>query len=552
VVVGASFLPPPMLRLALGGLLVSPTFAAELEEHSLVRGTIIQKEEVLEPVRNKPTNVLIFRNVTVSCKGQVFVGSKPAEHFYDGCDYSGGTCVWDSHASHVSKKPYCALPFCVPHAPGPSEGGRTDDMLIAGPLRTVVVLTQPQWGAYYHFVIDSLSRLVWMNEQYPHVVSDSQTAFHTGYISEAGQAWARLMGINTQTGIENRLIDGWWKAEVVYFPPSNGCMNQQHGTDPHAVTEMQQQVRSEIGMLYTTFLDISALHTILLLRRDARISQSRSVQNHDDVVTELKNMLPTWTLEVLSDYPQTPDVVTACSMFGRAHLILGPHGAGMSHLVCARGGVPLVEFQQEIHSWDYEKLAMKLDMPYVGIKTNMGHYGPGRVNIPALRSAVVMAARLARPSLSGDIVLPEPTQASIPTPASVGMNVGAAAQATTNTQAAAAGKTAAHNVSMAVSSGAFVGQISTQRLALGIGGGIALAGGSCGLLVLLLRCSCCQPDELPTKRDATDTPQTIGAVQATTWDVEKPDDFLDDDDEELGEDEEQADLLHPDKSPWGM
>jgi len=464
------------------------------------------------------------------------VGSKPAEHFYDGCGYYGGTCVWDSHASHVSKKPYCALGICVPHAPGPSEGGRTDDMLIAGPLGTVVVLTQPQWGAYYHFVIDSLSRIVWMKEQYPEVVTGSQTAFHTGFISEAGQAWARLMGISTHTGIENRLIDGWWKAQVVYFPPSNGCMNQPHGTDPHAVTEMRKQVVSEIG---ASSLDNPATLTVLLIQRDARISQSRSVQNHDEVVTELKQMLPTWTLEVLSDYPQTPDIVTSCRMFGHAHLIIVPHGAGMSHLVCARAGVPLVEFQQESHSWDYEKLAMKLDMPYVGIKTNMGHYGPGSVNIDALRSALVMAATLARPSLVGKVVLPEPTQAttttvrlSSPAPTSVGMNV-------------SDGKAAAPNVSVPVSSRAVFGQISTRRLALGIGGGTALAGGSCGLLVLLcLRCSCCQPDEIQTKHDAGSAPQTIGAVKATTWDTETPDDFFADQDEEAEEEEEQLGLLH--------
>jgi len=138
------------------------------------------------------------------------------------------------------------------------------------------------------------------------------------------------------------------------------------------------------------------------------------------MLQSVRELLKGWKIEVFSDFPQTPDVKTTCSMFHRASLIMGPHGAGLANLICSRKGVPLIEFQQKYHSWDYQLLSMKLGMPYIGIKTDMDHGGPGKVDIKAVRSAVKQAlamvpaaANLAAMAASPASVQPAPAPVAI-------------------------------------------------------------------------------------------------------------------------------------------
>eukprot|EP00444_Apocalathium_aciculiferum_P017726 CAMPEP_0183461196 /NCGR_PEP_ID=MMETSP0370-20130417/139159_1 /TAXON_ID=268820 /ORGANISM="Peridinium aciculiferum, Strain PAER-2" /LENGTH=50 /DNA_ID=CAMNT_0025653147 /DNA_START=38 /DNA_END=187 /DNA_ORIENTATION=+ len=50
---------------------------------------------------------------------------------------------------------------------------------------------------------------MWVKAQHPKVFEDPSTFFHTGMIEEAGQTWARLVGIQTSRGKGNgRLLDG--------------------------------------------------------------------------------------------------------------------------------------------------------------------------------------------------------------------------------------------------------------------------------------------------------------------------------------------------------
>ncbi|CAK0802232.1 unnamed protein product, partial [Prorocentrum cordatum] len=371
--------------------------------------------------------VAVLQDVLISCKGQVFQGgrSSTATVYYDGCSYSDGTCVWNSDAGHISRTPYCVPGLterlCVPHGPGPSEADNQSCRertisecpgVAAGPLDVVVVLTQPQWGAYFHFLVDSLSRVAWMWQQHPAVVADNRTLFHTGKLDEVAQEWARLAGIETRAGDGNRLLDGWWRARTAYFPPSNGCMNWDRGSEPFAVQQLRAMVTPRAMQGAPPPAEAPA-PTALIFRRDAsKPGQTRGLVNHDEVVGVVKAQLATWSVEVISDYPETPMPRELCRRVQGADLVMGPHGAGFANLICAKQGTVLLEFQQKDHSWDFEKLSMKLGLPYVGMEVlDMDHWSTGTVDLLILREALAKAVAMSRRA-AGAAPAAEPLPAS--------------------------------------------------------------------------------------------------------------------------------------------
>merc|ERR1712060_28078 len=79
----------------------------------------------------------------------------------------------------------------------------------------------------------------------------------------------------------------------------------------------------------------------LLLRREtAYNSHNRAVLNHDEVYAAVHSA--GWNVNVFSD-SQLPDLTTICSMFFRANLLIGPHGAGFANMVCSGAHAALVE-----------------------------------------------------------------------------------------------------------------------------------------------------------------------------------------------------------------
>merc|ERR1712147_129726 len=84
---------------------------------------------------------------------------------------------------------------------------------------TVVVLTQVVAGWYYHFVVESLAKIVHLWHQAPHLIRSTKTLFHTGWVTEVSQSWARLMGIDT-TMENSRLLEGCVWPVISVWPPS--------------------------------------------------------------------------------------------------------------------------------------------------------------------------------------------------------------------------------------------------------------------------------------------------------------------------------------------
>mmetsp|Transcript_1675 Transcript_1675/g.3490 ORF Transcript_1675/g.3490 Transcript_1675/m.3490 type:complete len:564 (+) Transcript_1675:228-1919(+) len=358
--------------------------------------------------------------VVVSCKGQVFstkgnalLGCGEVEPecglSFGGCSFYGGTCVWDSDSGHVSKKPYCLRNgLCVPHGPGPSESDSlqlresphifwnspSGKHIVGGTVDAIVVLTQPQWGAYYHFLIDSLTRLHWMKEQYPEVVASDNTYFHIGMVNEVGQAWARLWGIDTSME-SNRLLDGWWSSSKVYIPPFNNCAEDRRGADPIALHSFQASIQQHLPLVYSAPKPMQP--TILMVRRmRTSTSRARVVTNWPALEKAVRKTFSTWKVEIFSDTPPLPTVSEVCKLFARASIVIGVHGAGFSNLICSRRRTILIELQQYPHSWDYQLLSMKLGLIYLGVGTAIPHLDPGSAPIPLVEKALGMALELAQ------------------------------------------------------------------------------------------------------------------------------------------------------------
>lgn len=476
-------------------------------------------ELVLRSKQGEDAKVTVFRDVVISCKGQVWKGSTPmvgsggAGIAWHGCGFNEGTCVWNSDVSRVSKKEYCLRGgACIPHGPGPSEKHSRrcrektelecidDPEIVAGPLEAIVVLTQPQWGEYYHFLIDGLSRITWIRQQHPELLNDNTTFFHTGMVSEVGQAWARLVGIATTGDKDNRLLDGWWRAKTVYFPPSNGCAQRQvGGADPIALREMQkvvqESIRNHIPKLPPLPQPRAAsawLRSVgpqpqvaLVVLRDPRKNWFRQTVNQDQVVEEVRRILRDWAVDVFSDYPSVPDVLISCGMFFRADLIIAPHGAGLANLICARTGTPVIEVQQKPHAVDYELLATKLGLPYVGMPTDTAHYRNFNISIPELHKVV----------LDGLHLVPLTTTSAAPT--AIAAPTTMAAPATTAEPAGSAeNRTATHGLRETRASEVsqvlgFASVLQSEQLAplISLASGPALAFGLFAMGVLLGRMS---------------------------------------------------------------
>lgn len=354
--------------------------------------------------------VRFFEEAMVSCKGQVFQGGTAAilsEGWgageganYFGLGFNKGSCLSDEMSQGG---PQCMDPIEMISQSKETDSNRlpSNDQYsatrgsrgsVGGPLDTIVVLTQPQPGAYYHLVVESLSRFFAVQRQYPRLVENKQTLFHVGATSEVGQAWARLVGIKTETGKGNRLLGGCWWARTVVWPPSNGC-TPRGGADGEGMRLMNGAVQKALLARGAALRGAPAPRRALLIRRT---QHGRVVRNHAEVHKALLEALPGWEVEVFSD-DAIPDVLTVCGMFHRARLVIGPHGAGFANLLCAQQGTPVIEFQEwhnpahPANGKDFQILSGKLGLPYFGVPTETSHTEALDISIPKVKEAVKAA-----------------------------------------------------------------------------------------------------------------------------------------------------------------
>lgn len=322
---------------------------------------------------NKDFKTKFFTDAQVNCNGVVTSsqGEVLSGDYDHGCHFPDDCRGGPEFCAGVTEPP-CPC----------SEHGT-----FVGKAPRLVVLTQQWPGAYYHDVVEALSRLTHLKKEYADIFEDESTLFHIPNDEKLHQ-WAQLLGINT-TWANSRLVWGCWAATSLVYPPSNPCFNP----DEEAVQGMQATLQTSIEGLHAASLTSMASLDLLPSKPLALIvqrSKTRVVENQNEIVDALQAL--GFQIQIFDD--QTlPDVPEQCNMFNQADLIIGPHGAGFTNLICAKPQSWLIEFQQEPHQPCYETLSGKLAMHYVGIQTGMGHEANTTVNVQQVEELAQQAMK---------------------------------------------------------------------------------------------------------------------------------------------------------------
>lgn len=96
---------------------------------------------------------------------------------------------------------------------------------------------------------------------------------------------------------------------------------------------------------------------VLLYRKEAR----RNIHNFEEVLETLKSTFPDETWVVFDSMP----FETCVRLFDRAKLIIGAHGAGLSNMMFARKGTPVIElFPSDMINLCYWHLSWILNNPH--------------------------------------------------------------------------------------------------------------------------------------------------------------------------------------------
>merc|ERR1712060_788489 len=137
---------------------------------------------------------------------------------------------------------------------------------------------------------------------------------------------------------------------------------------------------------------------VLVRRRpdpDRRLP-ARVVLNHDEVLAAVE--AAGWSVTV-HDSAKLPDASGQCAMFNMAQLIVAPHGAGLTNMLCCRPGTTVIEIKQSDSGYNksFLHLAASLGLNYIALETkppfSLPFYGSGRVNASAVGEAAADVLR---------------------------------------------------------------------------------------------------------------------------------------------------------------
>jgi len=233
---------------------------------------------------------------------------------------------------------------------------------------TVVSMTQLWPGAYYHTVVEVMTKISIVHKQDQSLLSTA--IFHVGTVSGFAKEWAEMLGVDPE-----RIVGGTVKADTVVVPPSNGCARIR----PDYAVETRSILHNHLQKGATP--PPAAFRKAVLVKR----TQSRVLDNHGAVL----NLLTDFGYDVHELVEGAEGSARSqCTLFSQANLIVGPHGAAFSNLLCATAGTPLIEIQQEDHNDVFAVLAMQLGLRYFGIPSHMHCDTNGEANIEAVQHAL--------------------------------------------------------------------------------------------------------------------------------------------------------------------
>jgi len=176
---------------------------------------------------------------------------------------------------------------------------------------------------YYHFLLEALPRVVLLQEA--GVLTPDTKILTWGQPYEA--AWLSALGVSS-----DQLVP--FDPEAIY------CADEVLVPTPIArITPPREALDSLRVALGVHDLPAEQRNTILYVSRSAE--PTRAVANEAAVLRAISSAFPSHPLVVFNGTVGPEDAI---KLFQRARVVIGPHGAGLSHILFAAPGTAVVEF----------------------------------------------------------------------------------------------------------------------------------------------------------------------------------------------------------------
>ena len=247
-------------------------------------------------------------------------------------------------------------------------------------------MPQMSFTALFHFMVEIWPRIgPWVAE----IRADRKFMVHADPYGDGKGYQARFFSL---IGIpRSQLVSGVVFADEVVVPRVGYSHN------PHLNIWGIHALRSEIEARHPppprvvdTETGADRHKTILLLRRRPGPGRRRSDDNvfSDSFVAELERALPRHRVSVFdtdSNRSLAACLICQVRLFQRADVVLGSHGAGLSHLMWMRRGAVVVERTRPVDSLIYSELATIVGLKYFPLPS-----------VQRARSARAVVARVAQ------------------------------------------------------------------------------------------------------------------------------------------------------------
>jgi len=175
-----------------------------------------------------------------------------------------------------------------------------------------------------------------------------------------------MLGVDTAVGT-SKLLVGTWYGRTVYWPPGSVKCGYARR---HAAKSTNIRLRARMAADRKEGKEPAAERpvAVLIRRRPRKGKAVRVINNNLEVAEALQDV--GWNVAMFDDEDHL-SIESACKLFNSAELILGPHGAGFTNMLCACGGTTIIEFLQSdsMRNPSFIILAKELDFNYIAIET---------------------------------------------------------------------------------------------------------------------------------------------------------------------------------------
>lgn len=215
-----------------------------------------------------------------------------------------------------------------------------------------VVDISHQWGIYvFHSIVECLTKIgYYINE----LLEDESIKIHIPGLFI--QKYLRFLGFK-----RHRFVGGTIFVRRLLSLERGSC-----GGAPSLLQVLS--LRSFIRNKISTMKNITKKYDVVIIKRDG----VRSIINHNELLHTLQNIFGRNSVVV---FYANETLVNVLTYFTYAKLIVGPHGAGLSHIIISDYNAIVLEFLsiQGLNQC-FSGLALKLGIKYYGLRYNTTEY----------------------------------------------------------------------------------------------------------------------------------------------------------------------------------